>query len=90
LATARSYAINELVLQNNTIYICLASHTSGTFNTDLAAGRWKQANPLTTAGDIMVYDGVDSVRVPVGSDGQVLVADSSQTNKLKWGYCCFW
>lgn len=35
------------------------------------------ASPLTTKGDLYGY-GVTNVRVPVGADGQVLVADSTQ------------
>ena len=38
----------------------------------------------TTAGDLIVYNGTDNVRQGIGSDGQVLIADSSQPNKLKW------
>lgn len=40
--------------------------------------------PTTTAGDFIVYNGTDNIRLPVGSDGQTIIADSSQTNKLKW------
>lgn len=40
--------------------------------------------PTTTAGDIVVHNGTDNVRQGIGSDGQVLVVDTSQTNKLKW------
>jgi len=40
--------------------------------------------PTTTAGDLIVYNGTDNVRQGIGSDGQVLIADSSQPNKLKW------
>jgi len=40
--------------------------------------------PQTTAGDLVVYTGTTTARLAVGSDGQTIVADSSQTNKLKW------
>jgi hypothetical protein len=40
--------------------------------------------PTTTAGDIIVHNGTDNVRQGIGSDGQVLVADNTQPNKLKW------
>ena len=41
-------------------------------------------SPLTTKGDLIVYDGTDNVRLPVGADGLVLQADSTQTTGLKW------
>jgi hypothetical protein len=41
------------------------------------------SNPLTTKGDLAGFSTV-STRVPIGSDGQVLVSDSTQTNGLKW------
>jgi hypothetical protein len=41
------------------------------------------SSPLTTKGDIYVYD-VDNQRLPVGTDGQLLSADSVETTGLKW------
>lgn len=40
-ATLTAYVVNDTVYENNSIYRCLISHTSGTFSTDLAAGRWE-------------------------------------------------
>ncbi len=40
--------------------------------------------PTTTKGDIIVRDSTNNVRVAVGTDGQVLVADSAQASGLKW------
>ena len=40
-------------------------------------------SPLTTKGDLYTYD-TDNVRLGVGSDGQVLKADSSEDTGLKW------
>jgi len=40
--------------------------------------------PTTTAGDFIVYNGTDNVRQGIGTDGQVLVVDTSLGNKLKW------
>jgi hypothetical protein len=41
--------------------------------------------PTTTAGDLIVHNGTDNIRFPVSStDGQVIVADSTQTAKIKW------
>lgn len=42
--------------------------------------------PLTTKGDLMGY-GTSTARVPVGTNGQCLVADSTQPLGLKWGAC---
>ncbi len=38
--TATSYAYKDLIAQTGNTYICVTAHTSGTFATDLAAGRW--------------------------------------------------
>lgn len=67
-----------------------ATHV-GTFTVD-AAGRLTAAasvsitggsTPVTTKGDIYGFSTV-AARIPVGSDTQVLTADSTQTLGLKW------
>jgi hypothetical protein len=40
-------------------------------------------SPLTTKGDIYTYDTANS-RLPIGTNGQVLSSDSTQTTGLKW------
>lgn len=40
--------------------------------------------PLTTKGDVYVY-GSGPTRLPVGTNGQILIADSTQTLGVKWG-----
>ncbi len=40
--------------------------------------------PLTTKGDLFGFSTVNA-RIPVGTNGQVLLADSTQTLGLKWG-----
>jgi hypothetical protein len=39
---------------------------------------------LTTKGDVLTHDGTDHKRFGVGSNGQVLTADSAQANGIKW------
>jgi hypothetical protein len=42
-------------------------------------------SPSTSKGDLISHTGSDNVRVPVGTDGQILIADSTQTSGVKWG-----
>lgn len=60
---------------------------------DVSAGAAKKAtltniaqgasSPLTTKGDVFGFDSSDA-RIPIGTNGQVLTADSAQTLGLKW------
>lgn len=43
------------------------------------------SSPLTTEGDISVHNGIANVRLPVGTDGQFLKADSNESTGLIWG-----
>jgi hypothetical protein len=40
-ATSTIYAVGNFVTQSGTTYYCIVAHTSGTFATDLAAGKWR-------------------------------------------------
>lgn len=42
------------------------------------------ASPLTTKGDLFTYDTADA-RLPIGTDGQALIADSAEVTGLRWG-----
>lgn len=42
------------------------------------------SSPLTTKGDLYGHDGTVGNRLPVGTNGQQLVADSAETLGLKW------
>lgn len=48
-----------------------------------AIGGGGLTSPLTTKGDIWVY-GTGDTRLPVGTNGHTLVADSTETTGLKW------
>ena len=41
-------------------------------------------SPATTKGDLIVHDGTNDVRLPVGTNNFVLTADSTQASGLKW------
>ena len=55
-----------------------------------ASNEWQKVDVLapdrlTTKGDLLVYNTVDSeTRLPVGADGKVLQADSTATNGVSW------
>lgn len=57
---------------------------------DATSSRWRvwtgggSSSPLTTKGDIYTYDTADQ-RLPVGTDGYILKADSSAATGLAWG-----
>ena len=59
----------------------------GTTNFLRADGTWAApaggSSPLTTKGDLFGYSTVDA-RIPVGTNGQVLTADSAEALGVKW------
>ncbi len=76
---------------SNTLTVLADSQLSGA--TPIANGGTGQTSktpafdalsPTTTKGDLIVSDGTDNVREAVGSNDQVLTADSAQTSGVKW------
>ena len=64
---------------NDKIYFCL----DATVN----AAEWSESgftSPLTAKGDVYTNNGTTDVALPVGTDGQALVANSSTTTGLEW------
>ena len=49
-----------------------------------APGGSGDSSPLTTKGDLYTFD-TGNTRLPVGTDGHVLLAASGETTGLKWG-----
>lgn len=41
-------------------------------------------SPTTTKGDVLVDNGTNVIRLPIGTDDQVLTADSSEASGVKW------
>nr|BFD60765.1 hypothetical protein CKG001_28720 [Bdellovibrio sp. CKG001] len=84
-------AQGRLTAATNGAAINLASEVTGTLpianggtgaSTALAA--FNALSPLTAKGDVLVRDGANNIRLPVGTNGQVLTADSAQASGLKW------
>jgi hypothetical protein len=55
----------------------------GTGQTTATLG-FNALSPATTKGDLITRDGSNNIRLPAGSDGQVLTTDSAQTSGLRW------
>lgn len=66
-----------------TLSTALGIASGGTGQTTQTAA-FDALSPNTTKGDITVRGVSNNVRLPVGSDGQVLTADSAQTSGLSW------
>jgi hypothetical protein len=64
-----------------------SSDAAPTVDAELANKKYVDDNtlssPLTTKGDLYTYSSVDA-RLPVGTNGQILSADSTETTGLKW------
>lgn len=57
---------------------------NGGTNAATALGAFNNLSPLTTKGDVLAHTGANNVRVAVGTDGQVLVADSAASAGVSW------
>jgi len=63
--------------------LAVTDEGSGVIRVDGGGGGTGLSSPLTTKGDIWGRSTTDA-RVPVGTDGQILTADSTQTLGIKW------
>lgn len=64
-------------------HVADSTHNGYLSSSDWSAFNGKLTSPLTTKGDILGFDTAPN-RVPIGTDGWVLTADSTQLLGLKW------
>jgi hypothetical protein len=77
-----TFSVGDWVIaRNGHIFVCTTAGSPGTWTDVGTAGGL--SSPLTTKGDVWVYGSADT-RLPAGSNGQVLTADSTQTLGVKW------
>ena len=73
---------------NGTILIADSTATNGIkWGTPASLGLLTSSDisvPLTTKGDLLVQNGSVNVALPVGTNGKVLTADSTQSTGIKW------
>lgn len=74
---------NKINLVGDVTGILLVGN-GGTNGTTAQQG-FDNLSPMTTKGDLVTHDGTNNVRVPVGDDGQGIVADPADPNGWKWG-----
>jgi len=86
--TATAYAKFDLVRQGTATYVCIESHTSGTFATDLAANKWTVVGRLApVASDVSVTPFGDVASTNVQAALQEIVSDlSASSGSSKVGY----
>jgi len=56
----------------------------GGTNASTATVAFNNLSPANTKGDLIVFDGTNNVRIPVGSNDQVLSANSATSTGLAW------
>lgn len=59
-------------------------YIGGTLQFTTPLPTFNNLSPLTTKGDLLTHNSTDNVRLPVGTDGQVLVANSTASTGLSW------
>lgn len=62
----------------------IAPITKGGTGETVKAAAFDALAPSTTKGDLIAHNGTDNVRLPVGTNGAVLVANSSTASGLAW------
>ncbi|MEK2646676.1 tail fiber domain-containing protein [Bdellovibrio sp. BCCA] len=84
-------AQGRLTAASNGAAVNLATEVTGTLpianggtGQTTATAAFNGLSPITTKGDLIVHDGTNDIRLPVGTNGQVLSANSAQASGLQW------
>lgn len=100
--TSTAYVVGDQVTESGNRYYCLEAHTSGTFATDLAAGKWVQTQPtpdlekvsitgnVITSKDEAIYVTATNRVIVDGNIAKLRVDDSMSnlgTNGLRIDQC---
>lgn len=83
--TATAYAAKDVVVNSGTTYFCATAHTSGTFATDLAAGKWlalsaNAAGTAFTPGGSLVSTTVQAALLELDTDSTTGLATKQASN----------
>jgi hypothetical protein len=80
------YVVGDTVTHGGSTWYCTTAGTTDTPGTTTAWAQFEaggSSSPLTTKGDLYTYTSV-AARLGVGTNGQVLTADSTQASGIKW------
>lgn len=69
--TTTGYVVGDFVAESGTTYYCIVAHTSGTFATDLAAGKWRAQTAYEIPTDYTEAD-VTGLDIKVAQSADVL------------------
>jgi hypothetical protein len=85
-ATGSAATVQEISTSRIPLFASSIGGTPSTATFLRGDGTWSTpsgASPLTTKGDLYTFDTANT-RLPVGTNGQVLVADNTTTTGLRW------
>jgi len=77
--TLTGYAIKDLVQESGITYLCIVAHTSGTFATDLAAGKWGIFQTEGPEKLLSSYASLAAAVAAIGATSTSLVIDVNTT-----------
>lgn len=82
--TSTLYAVKDLVFSGGVTYICLVAHTSGTFSTDAASGKWAVYQGATQV-DLQNYVELNSEHAPILAERSVRFDINYAKSSIRYG-----